>query len=38
MIEKVPEDSFAKTGFSKEELFCLGYLGLLNAVYILGLS
>ncbi len=33
LIREVIEDGFASTGFSSEELFRPGYLGLLNAVY-----
>jgi len=38
LIERVIRDSFANTGFPREELFRPGYLGLLNAVYNYDLS
>jgi len=38
IIEHVVEECFPRTGFSKEELFRPGYLGLLNAVYNFDLS
>ena len=38
IIERVIEESFPRTGFSNEELFRPGYLGLLNAVYNYDLS
>ena len=33
LVDEVIEESFRRTGFSNEELFRAGYLGLLNAVY-----
>jgi len=38
IIEQVIEESFPRTGFTSEELFRPGYLGLLNAVYNYDLS
>lgn len=38
LVDEVIKESFPESGFSKEELFRAGYLGLLNAVYNVDLS
>jgi len=38
LIDEVIEDSFAETGYGRDQLYRAGYLGLLNAVYNYDLS